>query len=297
MSNYCATIETIRHMKNVPTKVLIHNIISQSSYSRCKLGKAELTARQLVSLINRLSITQNEFWFIHEKDCTTSFTYLQDKLVHAFPQQDLKTIREVMLTAQEQYTATESPQFHHLAILANLYLARLQQRPFNALQEAGIDELMTYLSQLDMWTHHDSVLFNNASFAFPVGLRDFYATNLDKSFRTYKNYFKNQQEYVSFIANRIVFALTEQETPNIAAFVSTLQSIKLTPNMIKERLMVSFFVGIQTYLTNEDHPQEPCQHILDIAKEVEPTQLYPLLANVMSFVIQHNSHPASATVQ
>lgn len=284
MSNYCATIETIRRMKNIPTKTLIHNLMSQSSYSRCKLGQATLSADQFFGLISRLNTTAPEFLFIHEKGNKASFDYLQKKLAQAFPQKDISAIQEVMTTAQAQYAMTESSRFEHLAILADLYVARLQQRPFNSQQAAGIKTLMAYFTQLDMWTHYDSVLFNNASFAFPAGIRNFFATNLDKSFRSYQDYFKDQQEYVSFVANRIVFALTEQATPHIDAYVETLQSIKLTSTMLKERLMVSFFVGIQATIEQPGHPQEQCQRVLAAAQRADPTQLYPLLANVMTFV-------------
>lgn len=292
MYEFGTTIEKIRFMKNISVRVLVDGIMSISQYSRYKTGQNSLSVSKLFALIDRLNVTFEEFMFIHEKTDPNSFKHLQDQLMKAFSEKDIVSLRQIAEQAQSQFEQTTTLKNQQLAITADLLATRIKQEPFSSQQKMNIHTLSLYLFNLNMWTHYDIVLFNNNIYAFSNEDRQLFSKNILKNLKNYKEYIQNKSEYVFFIANLLVIAINTHQYRQVSEYIDILNNLKLDPMLTTEKLIITFFKGIQEYLEKPGKPLDTCLMVLDIIKKLELTQLQLKLGNVVD-VLKQNTDASS----
>ncbi|MBU7564643.1 hypothetical protein, partial [Levilactobacillus brevis] len=119
-----------------------------------------------------------------------------------------------------------------------------------------------------------------------------FSKNILKNLKNYKEYIQNKSEYVFFIANLLVIAINTHQYRQVSEYIDILNNLKLDPMLTTEKLIITFFKGVQEYLEKPGKPLGTCLMVLDIIRKLELTQLQLKLGNVVD-VLKQNTDASS----
>lgn len=145
---------------------LTQGIMKQSTYSRIEKGQLQVSAESLFLLTERLNITLNEFFYIHNNYNSST----RQQIIHSFSKMELvmpKEMKEEIKKIQEYLIQ------HHdqdLLMILNTYHALLALTEKNDLKQVRelASNVWCQMQKLDHWYINDIELLNAIIIYFPL---------------------------------------------------------------------------------------------------------------------------------
>lgn len=160
------TLLKIRKNRNLTQKEVAKDILQQATYSRIERGQLEINAETLNKLVERLNLTMNEFFYIHQNYIATP----KSKLIQNFAQMELVLENEIdnQLSAITQYLKLHDDE--DILMLHYAYLAMKELVTTQNIEEvrAYASQVWTRMQNLEHWYINDLDLLNAIILYFPL---------------------------------------------------------------------------------------------------------------------------------
>ena len=160
------TLRKIRENRNMTQQELTKGIIRQATYSRIERGQLTISADLLYKLVERLNISMNEFFYIHQGYQATP----KQQLIQNFVRLELVLSKDIeeQLVAVHQYL-----NMHHDEDVLMLHYAYCSLKALVCNQ--NMEEVRAFathvwqrMQKLDHWYLYDLELLNTIILYFPL---------------------------------------------------------------------------------------------------------------------------------
>ena len=160
------TILKIRKNRNLTQKEVAKDILQQATYSRIERGQLAIDAETLNKLLERLNLTMNEFFYIHQNNTVTP----KSKFTQNFAQMELVLEEEIEheLSAIAQYLKLHDDEDILMLHYAYLALKELVTTQKMDTVRAYAAQVWTRMQKLDHWYINDLELLNAIILYFPL---------------------------------------------------------------------------------------------------------------------------------
>lgn len=160
------TLNKIRKNRNMTQIELTQGIMKQSTYSRIEKGQLQVSAESLFLLTERLNITLNEFFYIHNNYNSST----RQQIIYSFSKMELvmpKEMKEEIKKIQD-YLIQHNDQ--DLLMILNTYHALIALTEKNDLKQVRelASNVWCHMQKLDHWYINDIELLNAIIIYFPL---------------------------------------------------------------------------------------------------------------------------------
>ncbi|MDV9115869.1 transcriptional regulator [Lactiplantibacillus plantarum] len=272
------TINKIRKLKSLKIKDITNNgqILSKSAYYRFVNGESNIQATQFMNLLFRLNTSLKEFEFIHNDYQLPKVEQILQLVLTAASKQDIHTLKKLSSQAKNNFSKTNSYQYQHLLITIELFIHKLEGIQVGITNpsltpdlQTGVDNIVHYLLNLELWSEYDIVICNNIYFAISVNQRSILLNTAIKCFKKYQTFTSETSQFFMFLSNLIFLDVQTSQVKNIPSIYNNMCNIPLSPNWTTEPLVLKFCQGLNDYLLGIDRSLTYCENAINIASELQ----------------------------
>lgn len=181
------TLKKIRLSRHMTQKALCEGVMTQATYSRIERGLLEIDAQTLYTLVDRLNVTMNEFFYIHYDAKLTP----KQQLLNDFLQIELVLPAHIEkgLADIARYTSgDEDVKMLHQAYM--MMHALLTTQDLTKVR-ARAAKIWSSLEKLEQWYIRDLEMINTIILYFPLDVAKEVANTAMRRLDTYDHYDKD----------------------------------------------------------------------------------------------------------
>lgn len=197
--NFGEVLKYIRKSKNITQEYLCKDIMSRSNLSRFESGNYEISISKFICLLNRLSISFEEFLYIDNGYEINEAEQLYLELVEAENSSNIKKIKEVSAQAYCRLKMGNTDYELTFITAQNVLYKNKQNTMLN------FKELQTYvqehLIQADNWFMQDFRILNNFLAFFETDDVVYFTNRAISEFKKYDNIGLKNNVSVHFLLN------------------------------------------------------------------------------------------------
>ena len=232
---YGKTIRKIRQNKGLTLKEIYLGIVSKSFYIEFEKGNYNIEARKFEYILNRLSLTFQEFQFIHNDYQMNEFKNLNDQIEFHYSTWDLISLSNIYHTyknssySRERYAASRA--------YALIYITEDNS---DFMSKAPLNELKAYLTSLKEWSLEDIQNYVSIASAFDFATTKYFFQLAIDSLKKYEEFDRDTYNNLckDLYMGQIQASLIHQEVNG---------AIKLLKQM-KQKLTSGTTFGINVYI-------------------------------------------------
>lgn len=185
IKNYGKTLKYIRTSKNITQEALSQNIMTRSNLSRLEHGNYDVSFIKFSKLLNRLNLSFEEFFYIHNDYNLNKTETLYQQLIESENVSDINSVKHISDTALSQIKLGNK-EYEHIYFTAQSVLYEYNQQTelaFNDLKEY----VQNHLIKADNWFLQDFKILNNFLAFFETELILFFVNRSLGEFQKYHN--------------------------------------------------------------------------------------------------------------
>lgn len=169
MQHYGTTFRTFRKNKGYTLKQVATKIVSVSFLSKFERGDSDISFSTLIELLNRIMVTQEEFYFTHHAGKSNAIEEFFNTAEEAYLNSDLKTITQMKKAASKKHEQTNHVPYHCNVLLLEVYTCMIENSPISVTNSA-LHILTNYLFDIEVWGYYELRLYNSTLFLLPPKL-------------------------------------------------------------------------------------------------------------------------------
>lgn len=249
------TVEFIRHSKNISIKQVCGDYLTRQTYYRFIKNNLDISSKKLLYILDNLNVNVDEFLFISNNFKQYKEFIDMDTAKHYFECRNIEGLNHIL----DSYKDSKSTKEKNLFALVKVLLATLTEE--DCLTERTY---LSYLINIETWSHYETVLFNNCMFIFESCFIEMVFSkvilNLDKynTLRYYGN------ESIRMFVNMLILFIQRQEYDKASEILAKIEDYQLNDDCLYERCCVSFFDGIIGLINGKEGAEQKCVQILEI---------------------------------
>ncbi|MBB4825437.1 Rgg/GadR/MutR family transcriptional activator [Sporosarcina luteola] len=166
MKKYGETVRRIREQKGYTLQQLSSGILSVSFLSKFERGESDISLGHITHLLEKLSITFEEFFYLHDGVGLEQLDYFFDKAKEAYVNRDLKQLRELREIALDQWKTHGLETFRYNLFMLDVYESIIDDRMIQP-QNDTLDFLYAYLFDVEVWGYYELSLYNSTMYLMP----------------------------------------------------------------------------------------------------------------------------------
>ena len=166
MKKYGGTLRRIREQKGLTIQQLAAGILSVSFLSKFERGESDISLRYFTQLLVKLSLTFEEFFYLHDDADPKQLDYFFDKSKEAYVNRDLKKLNQLRDIAHDQYKIHGLESFHCNTIMLNIYENIIRGDRIHSSKD-DLKFLYTYLFDVEVWGYYELTLYNSTMYLMP----------------------------------------------------------------------------------------------------------------------------------
>lgn len=241
---YGELINNIRDQKNLSVEYLIKNILSKSQYYKFVSNKSEISIVKFNKLLNRLSITYNEFFYLYDVTYENKTLNMAD-IRDFFEQNNIKALTNFRSEFFLKYKENENIKDYHFYLICSVLIKRMQK---NEDTKEELSKIKQYLLTVDDWTHYEISLLNNTMFIFDYKTLNILIKILMKKTTKNNAYQKEADDIIKIVSNIMIMKITENEIEDISYLVNYIEGY-VTTN-IESKIIIFFWKKLHLYINN-----------------------------------------------
>lgn len=241
---YGELINSLRDQKKLSVEYLIKNIISKSQYYKFVSNNSEISIIKFNKLLNRLSITYNEFFYLYDNSYEKKTLGMVNIKV-LFERNSTEDLKELGSEFLLKYKKNENIKDYHFHLICNVLIKRIQKTE-DTKEELG--KIKKYLQNVDEWNHYEISLLNNTMFIFDYKTLNSLIRILIK--KTTKNnvYQKEADDIIKIISNVMIMKIVNNEIEDISYLVNYIEGY-VTDN-VESKIIILFWKKIYLHIDN-----------------------------------------------
>lgn len=160
MKNYGETFRTIREQKGYTMKRVAKGIVSISFLSKFERGDSDISLTSFVELLHRISLTFEEFQFLHHNHCVDLLEEFFQEADDAYINRNLTKLRQLKKQELEKWYQTDMEPFRCNAIMLAVYESIILGTKVDTTED-DLAFLYEYLFKVEVWGYYELRLYNS----------------------------------------------------------------------------------------------------------------------------------------
>lgn len=166
MTDYGKIFRTFRKNKGYTLKQVASGIASVSFLSKFERGDSDISFSMMVKLLERMMVTFEEFYFLHNREQTNAIDEFFNQAEAAYAQRDVATINRLKDQAIKNYQRSNLAPFQCNVLLLEVYRSMIELEAPNFENDA-LQQLTNYLFDIETWGYYELSLYNSTLFLLP----------------------------------------------------------------------------------------------------------------------------------
>lgn len=211
MNNYGETFRTIREQKGYTMKQVSQGIVSISFLSKFERGDSEISLTSFIELLQRVSVTFEEFQFLHNNNRTDMLETFFQEARYAYMNRNLGQLDRLKKQELDKWKKTGMESFRCNAIMLNVYESIVRWTKFVA-AEGDLEFLYDYLFKVEVWGYYELRLYNSTILLMNPDMVITLSETVYKKSDQMKQLPKLHKVIISIMLNTLIY-LTGGESP------------------------------------------------------------------------------------
>ena len=211
MKNYGETFRTIREQKGYTMKQVSQGIVSISFLSKFERGASDISLTLFIKLLQRVSVTFEEFQFLHNNNRTDMLETFFQEASNAYMNRNLGQIDHLKKQELDKWKKTGMEPFRCNAIMLNVYESIVRWTKFVS-AEGDLEFLYDYLFKVEVWGYYEFRLYNSTILLMNPEMVITLSETVYKKSDQMKQHPKLHKVIISIMLNTLIY-LTGGESP------------------------------------------------------------------------------------
>lgn len=251
-------IEFIRKNKNITLKQVCGTHLSRPNYYRIAHDQVDTSASNLKKILDHLHVSSDEFYYIANNFRQDKLYIDINKLRLLFESNDIGSLENL---SQEYDSLKDSNQSYlHMYCLIEVFKAKL----LHYTNEDCEKILHDYLTNIETWTHYETVLFNNCMFIFPTELIDVTISKALYNLTRYSSLRSYGSESFRMLINVLILFIDRHEFNNANLILSKLEIEPIKNDFLFEKLCLKFFKNIMFFINGDTNNLDEAHKIIEL---------------------------------
>lgn len=206
------TIKKIRIGKNITQKELAKDLLSRPHLSLIENNKSDISMELLLSLLKRLHIPVDEFFFLANNYTISESKLLSLQLMNEANKANYKGLKLILNLSKIKFEDHNNYEFYHISVLTELYIKFLENNfSINEDIQTIAKPIKDYLFTLSEWYIYDLKLFSNTLFVFDKFTVESIVDKLLSSINKYDLYPNIREDYLTILINMSTYFIENDE--------------------------------------------------------------------------------------
>jgi Rgg/GadR/MutR family transcriptional activator len=241
MEPYGGTLRQFRKQKGYTIAELAKGIISVSFLSKFERGESEISLSHFHKLLGKLSLSFEEFFFVHNQYIQDDFEVFFNFADDAYHLRDLSALNELKGVEKQKWEVFGLETARCNIAMLNVFESIIQEQEITVAQEE-LNFLCEYFFKVEVWGYYELRLYNSTILLLPPELVfTLSKTAYDKSHR-FKELSKNHKAIISILMNTLIYLIGGQYTHSYIQQYETYKSYLMNMKIKEQDLFT------QTYL-------------------------------------------------
>lgn len=227
MKTYGTTIRKIRKQKGYTIQQLAEGIVSVSFLSKFERGESDISLRFMTHLLDRLSLSFEEFFFLDDPSSLDSLEYFFSNAEDAYTNRDLEQLEYLKKIAMDKWKLQGLIPYRCIIIVLDVYKNIIHNEAI-ASDHESLDYLYHYLFDVEIGGYFELKLYNSTMYLMPLDrVMIFSKLAYEKSAR-FRNLKKVDKVIVPVLMNTLIY-LTRQSSFSIEQYETFYNYLKNLP--------------------------------------------------------------------
>ena len=288
MKKYGETVRRVREQKGYTMKQLAEGILSVSFLSKFERGESDISLSHITRLLEKLSLTFEEFFYLHEDVGFDRLDYFFDKVDEAYVNRDLVLLTELKEIALEKWEIHGLETFRHNLIMINVYDSIIRSEKID-FREDSLSFLYSYLFDVEIWGYYELKLYNSTMFLMPPEMVITLSKNaFEKSFR-FRKLKKIHKTIIAILINTLTYMMggAVPYTEQYKVFLGYLESLDIPEDELYIRNSLLQVKGIyEIKIGNREKGVEMVQKAISIFNDLGSNELAVTTENYLTIVLE-----------
>lgn len=251
-------IEFIRKNKNITLKQVCGTHLSRPNYYRIAHDQVDTSASNLKKILDYLHVSSDEFYYIANNFRQDKLYIDINKLRLLFESNDIRSLENL---SQEYNHLKESNQsYSHMYCLIEIFKAKMLHHTNEDCEKI----LHDYLTNIETWTHYETVLFNNCMFIFSTEFIDIIISKALHNLTRYSSLRSYGSESFRMLINVLILFIDRREFNKANLILSKLEIEPIKNDFLFEKLCLKFFKNIMLLINGTTDNLDEAYKIIDL---------------------------------
>ncbi|QTD42950.1 helix-turn-helix domain-containing protein [Sporosarcina sp. Te-1] len=206
MKKYGVTVRKIREQKGYTLQQLSSGILSVSFLSKFERGESDISLGHMSHLLEKLFLTFEEFFYLHEGVGLEQIEYFFDKAREAYVNRDLEQLRQLREVALDKWETHDLETFRCSTLMLDVYEGIISNQMINS-SEDTLDFLYTYLFDVEVWGYYELRLYNSTMFLMPPEMIMKLSKIVFEKSQRYRNFKEINKVIIAILMNTLTYLL------------------------------------------------------------------------------------------
>ncbi|WP_415579176.1 helix-turn-helix domain-containing protein [Filibacter tadaridae] len=166
MKKYGETVRRIREQKGYTMQQLAEGILSVSFLSKFERGESDISLSYIIRLLERLSLTFEEFFYLHDSVGPGELEHFFDKANEAYVNRDLEQLTQLRKIALDKWEIHGLETFRCNLVMLGVYECIIRGEKTTSTGDS-LEFLYAYLFEVEIWGYYELRLYNSTMFLMP----------------------------------------------------------------------------------------------------------------------------------
>lgn len=253
-----STIEYIRKNKGISLQDICGYTISRQTYYRIIHNQVDTSFSKVAFILERLHVSFDELLYISNNFKQEKFFIDMSKVRMYFESGDTKRLNQ--LASEYKTLSSINDRFSHLYHLIVILTGKLNDQ--NVLDSQNV--IQNYLTNVETWTHYETVLFNNSMFTFSD---DFIEATVSKALHNlslYSTLRSYGNEGIRMFLNVVILFIDRKKFESAKVVINRISSNTLNDDQLFEKSCLIFLKGILDYADGTSQSLDSCHRVIEI---------------------------------
>ena len=293
MNDYGNTFRTFRKNKGYTLKQVASGIVSVSFLSKFERGDSDISFSMMVKLLERMMVTYEEFYFLHNREKTNAIDEFFNQAETAYAKRDVQAINRLKNQAIKSYQRSNLAPFQCNILLLEVYRSMIELETPD-FEDESLEQLTNYLFDIETWGYYELRLYNSTLFLLPPESAIFFSKSIYSKIEAIKKLPLLHNVFIRIMLNTITY-LTGGQNPRFLyeeecrTFMDYLDNSDIPEGDLEARVG---YLQAQAYLDirlgNVDKGVATLKRVIALYEELSAHKLAEHSENYLNIILSKN---------
>lgn len=274
------TISYLRKQKGISVNELCSDQISRQAYNKFVSGKSVTSIENFKYFLDVLCVGFDEFFLIHNRFQHEINDEIMIKINYYSNHLELEKLQKINKELESKVNNGDK-RLMHLFFISDLFLSKLNQKPFNF---NSLKKIKEYLLSVEIWTIYEIVLFSNCIFCFESETINSITKKVIFNFDRLMNDEKYKNESFRMFYNICIHLIKNKEIKNIVTYLNVLKRIELPEEALFEKLSLIFMNDLLSLYHGNHDIKKSIESLLYILEKLNAKKTNKTFTNLYFIV-------------